>query len=317
MRVLFVSSGNAKTETGLSPIIMAQGKSLEKAGIEINYYGIKGTGLTGYLKAVPSLRKAILKGNYDLVHVHYGLSAFAVGLTFSGVPIVTSLMGSDVLAGGWLKKANKFFARFFWDTVIVKSEDMKLKSELTGAKVVPNGVDLERFIPMDRSLAKQKMGWNPGKMHLLFGSNPARPEKNFKLFKAALNLINKGGNIEYHPLQGFSHEEIPILLNASDVVVLSSKWEGSPNVIKESMACNCTIVSTLVGDVPWLFEGSPKGCFGSSLNLQEFKNALEEAISFRAIDGEAAGRNRIEDLALGEKAVANHIIEVYKQTKSK
>lgn len=317
MRVLFVSSGNAKTETGLSPIIMAQGKSLEKEGIDIRYFGIKGNGIIGYLKAIPSLRKTILEGGYDLVHVHYGLSAFAVSLTFSGVPIVASLMGSDVLAGGWLRKANKFFARFFWDAIIVKSKDMKRKSELIGARVVPNGVDTERFIPMNSALAKQKMGWNQNKMHILFGSNPARPEKNFKLFKAALDLINEDGNIEYHPLHGFSHEEIPLVLNASDVVVLSSKWEGSPNVIKESMACNCTVVSTLVGDVPWLFESKPKGCFGSSLKLQDFQNVLENAISFKVNGNQASGRKRIEALALGEEAVARRIIEIYQQTKSK
>lgn len=313
MRVLFISSGNAKTETGLSPIIMAQGQSLEKQGINVSYYGIKGNGIKGYLRAVPDIRKKIRKGGFDVVHVHYGLSAFAVGLALSGVPIITSLMGSDVLEGGWLKLANKLFTRFFWNKVIVKSEDMKIKSGLRRAIVVPNGVDMNRFSPKNSDEAKAAMDWDTNKRHILFGSNPNRPEKNFTLFKSAFELLSNSSDLQFHPLKGYTHDEIPTLLNAADVVVLSSKWEGSPNVIKEAMSCNRTCVSTSVGDVPFLFGDDTKGCFISSLEIGDFSFSMQLALQFVEAQETPGGRQRIEALGLGEEQVAKRIIEIYKQ----
>jgi len=50
------------------------------------------------------------------------------------------------------------------------------------------------------------------------------------------------------------HEDIPLYLCASDVLISTSKWEGSLNIIKEAMACNLPIVTTDVGDVRWLLE---------------------------------------------------------------
>jgi teichuronic acid biosynthesis glycosyltransferase TuaC len=50
------------------------------------------------------------------------------------------------------------------------------------------------------------------------------------------------------------------LLNAADLLLLTSLTEGSPQVIKEAMACNCPIVATDVGDIREII-GYTDGCY--------------------------------------------------------
>ncbi|MFW5983504.1 MAG: glycosyltransferase, partial [bacterium] len=88
--------------------------------------------------------------------------------------------------------------------------------------------------------------------------------------------------------------------------------EGSPNVIKEAMACNKPIVSTNVGDVEWLF-GNTEGCYLSDFNPENFAKQLEKAICFSETKGETKGRDRIIELKLDASSVAKKITEVYRE----
>lgn len=311
MKILFVSSGNAKTETGLSPIVVAQGESLKEIGIEVHYYGIKGQGIKGYLKAVKPLKNHIQQGGFDLVHVHYSLSAYAVSLARAGKPIVVSLMGSDVLEKGWKKKVTAYFHKNVWSRTIVKSQDMADQSGLKDVIVQPNGVDFNRFCPLNAKDCRAELNWSEKKTHILFGSNPDRFEKNYALFEQARANIESKGSIEVHALVGYSHKEIPTVINAAHITALSSKWEGSPNFIKESMACNTLTVSTLVGDVEWLFGNETKGCFGSSLSPEEYTNALKRALESNSKSEHSEGRQRLEQLELGHLQVARNLESIY------
>ena len=102
MTILFISSGNSGK---ISPIVKAQADSLIKKGVAIDFFLIKGKGLTGYLKSIFILRKFIKKNNYDLYHAHYSLSAFVA--TLAGCkPLVVSLMGSDVKKDNLMATSN-------------------------------------------------------------------------------------------------------------------------------------------------------------------------------------------------------------------
>ena len=78
MKVLFVSSGNS--DIGISPLIKAQGDSLESLGIKVDYFLINGKGLVGYLKNIPRLKSILKKYNYDIVHAHFSLSGMVASL---------------------------------------------------------------------------------------------------------------------------------------------------------------------------------------------------------------------------------------------
>ena len=101
-------------------------------------------------------------------------------------------------------------------------------------------------------------------------------------------------------------------MNASDIVVLTSLREGSPNVIKEAMACNCPVVATDVGDIAWLFGNEP-GHFLSGFDPQDVATKLNMALEFSEEYGRTSGRNRIIELGLDSESVARRIVGVYEE----
>jgi teichuronic acid biosynthesis glycosyltransferase TuaC len=93
---------------------------------------------------------------------------------------------------------------------------------------------------------------------------------------------------------------------------VTSFSEGSPLVIKEAMACNCTIVSTNVGDVEWVL-GDTEGCYIAVFDAKDVAKKLKLAIEFREEHQYTNGRNRITELGLDSETIAGRIMEVYKK----
>lgn len=296
---------------GISPIIKNQGGSLAKLeqNIVVDYYSIKGKGIIGYLKNIPSIRRKIKTKNYNIVHAHYSLSAIIASLA-GAKPLIVSLMGSDVKAKKWFKFILWFFYKYFWSRTIVKSVDMKKSLGFKHVTILPNGVDMEIFKPMNISICQQELGWDINKTHLLFAANPDRYEKNYSLALKAIELLDNNA-VELHYFNNIPNYQIPVYLNAANVVILTSLWEGSPNVIKEAMACNRPIVSTNVGDIEWLF-GNENGYFltpfDSVLTSQIIKKAIDYSIEFKNADG----RIRLINLGLSAELIAEELKTIYK-----
>jgi glycosyltransferase involved in cell wall biosynthesis len=189
-------------------------------------------------------------------------------------------MGSDAQMKGWKKKLTLYFNDKYWNYTIVKSEEMAKVLGLKNFIVIPNGVDLESIKPNSS---------NPDNVikKVLFAANPERESKGYPLAKAAFKLLNDD-SIELEVKFNVAHQEIIQSINACDVVLLTSKWEGSPNIIKEAMACNRPIVATKVGDVPWLLAGVD-GCYLVDQDEQQVANAIQESLKIK----QSQGRNKI------------------------
>lgn len=309
MKVLFVSSGNSKY--GISPIVKNQGESLSALGIDVHFFTIQGKGLRGYSKNVLPLRKYISKQTFDVIHAHYSLSALVA--TMAGCrPLVVSLMGSDIRLGFLIKTAIKICSLLIWDDLIVKSQDMADNLGIDKSKIIPNGVNTSLLKPIDKKTAIKILGWDERKKHILFAADPSRPEKNFELLKKAYDQLYIKEHIEIHVLKNISHQDIPNYMNAADVVVLTSLWEGSPNVVKEAMACNRPVVATAVGDIAWLFGNRP-GHFLTTFDEEDVSNKLRMAMEFAEKVGQTNGRTRIIELGLDSASVAKRIAQVYHQ----
>ena len=301
MKVLFVSSGNSKL--GISPIIKNQGDSLHKAGIDISYYLIKGKGFLGYLKNIKPLRKFIKQNKVDIVHAHYSDSAFVASLA-GAKPLIVSLMGDDI-QGSYLSKIFiKIFYKISWKKIIVKSARMYNHLGLTNASVIPNGVNVEMFSSIDKISCQKQLGWDYNKKHILFAANSSRPEKNYTLAKKAFSILNKK-NIELHSLINVSPKQMPLWMNSADVVLLVSLREGSPNVIKEAMACNIPIVSTDVGDVKEVI-GNTKGCYLTSFDPKDIADKINIVL-----DRGKRTRGKENLKHLESSVIAKKIINIY------
>lgn len=316
MRVLFIASGN---HGAISPVVGNQAEALKSEGVEIEWYLLKGKGIKGYLKNVSPLRKYLNEHKYDAIHAHYSLSAFVASLA-GAKPLVVSLMGSDVKAAGWYKFIIRLFAAFGgWKSIIVKSSDMYRSLGIKRAIIIPNGVNMERFKPMDKTECQLRLGWTNNKLqtintnrHILFPANASRPEKDYELAKAAVQIINHKlqttNHVVLHAFENTPNEETPYWYNAADVVLMTSKWEGSPNAIKEAMACSRPIAATNVGDIAERTSGV-EGCLvAQSREPQELASLLQKALAFT----ETKGREKLFADGLDRHEINQKLISVYK-----
>lgn len=329
LKVLFIASGN---HGAVSPVVGNQAEALRAEGVEIEWYLLKGKGFKGYLRNVRPLRKYLNEHKYDAIHAHYSLSAFAASLA-GATPLVVSLMGSDVKAAGWYKFVIRLFAWIFrWKAIIVKSNDMYRDLGIKRAIVIPNGVNLDRFQPMDKEACRKRIGWETEcpdssdidaahldnrKVHILFPANAARPEKDYPLAEAAVETTNHKlqttNHVVLHAFENTPNEETPYWYNAADVVLMTSKWEGSPNAIKEAMACSRPIVATNVGDIAERMSGV-EGCYVAGVGELESERVRELAEDLiRALDyTETKGREKIIADGLDVREINQRLIEVYR-----
>jgi N-acetyl sugar amidotransferase len=305
MKILFVRSNN----TGIDAISSRQGLSLHKKGVQIVYYDIKGKGILGYLKNLIPLIRFIRHEKPNIIHAHYSLSGILVTLTLTKIPIIVSLMGSDVLAANKIFiTLIKIFSKYIWSHTIVKSEEIYSKLKLKKCTIIPNGVDFESFTEIPKKIAQSRLDWDIEKQHILFSSNAKRPEKNFQLAKEALEKLKPfKPNIALHYLDNLNQDEIALHYNAADVLLLTSLYEGSPNVIKEAMSCNCPIVSTKVGDVSIVTKNT-ENVILTKFNSTDICEALLKILNSNK---RTNGRENIKPL--NSELIADKIINVYRK----
>lgn len=318
MKVLFVSSGNAKD--GISPIIKRQGLSVEQRGIDIEYFTVSGKGLINYLRSIAKLKQKLSENRFDIIHAHYALSGWIAVFAKSKEKLIVSFMGSDILGShsGLKSRILKILALFnrllslYCDCSIVKS--LQLKSKILRQNkclVIPNGVDIEDFKPESKWNARTKLGIDKDCKAIIFVANPNRKVKNVELAIAACERLNTE-NAKLFIIYDKSTPELNLYYNAADVLILTSLFEGSPNVIKEAMACNCPIVSTDVGDVRWLM-GGVEGYYISSFDSFDFSDKIHLALEFVATKGRTQGRQRLIDFGLDSESIAKRIVELYRE----
>jgi teichuronic acid biosynthesis glycosyltransferase TuaC len=312
VKVLFVSSGN---KTGKPrDVVNNQGNALKKAGLDLDFFCVRGGGLRGYLSALPALRTRLKTNPSEIVHAHYSLCGFLA--YFAGArPLIVSLMGSEAYGGGAVRLITRIFARFFWSYVVVKTREMQERPGLKNAVIIPNGVDLSVFFQRDKEEAMAKTFPDSKQINILFVADPGRAEKNFGLAHEAVRMLNDG-DVLLRPVFNIPNIDLPWFYSAADAVLLTSVWEGSPNVIKEAMACGCPIVSTDVGDVGWVI-GSTEGTYLASQNASDISMKLREAIQYSQTTGRTKGSERIKELGLDSESISQAICSLYEEVSHK
>jgi teichuronic acid biosynthesis glycosyltransferase TuaC len=319
MNVLIVSSGNRKN--GISPIVKAQGESLRKKGINIDFFTITQRGFIGYLKACFILRNHLRANKFDIIHSHYGLCGIVALIAKKREKLVVSFMGDDIigtnLKNGSVTRAsliiasiNRYLSKKYYDHSITKSEEMLNRIKHENVSLIPNGVDLELFHPEDKSISREKLLIDLKIKLIVFASDPLRTEKNFSLAENAVEYLSDP-SITLKVIHDQNPETMPDWYNSADLLILTSFHEGSPNVIKEAMACNCPIVTTEVGDVKWVI-GETKGCYVTSYDAEKISEKIKAIFELTGKNERTNGRERILHLGLDSGSIADKIISVYK-----
>ena len=242
----------------------------------------------------------------------------------TGLPTVVSFCGVDLLGadyGSWWYRqrarigvgASQRASRRA-DAIIVKSRNLRdgLPADIDSSRVfiVPNGISLERFRPMDREESRARLGWAEGTFHVLFSTaNRHSTKKRYRLAEAAVRELGRQGvRAELHGLSNVPHEQVPVWINAADVLLFTSRSdEGSPNLVKECLACNLPVVSVDAGDVAERIEGI-EGCYLVGADPIALANALERVhTGSRVVEARAS----MADLSL--EAVARRVLTVYRR----
>lgn len=212
-------------------------------------------GRADYLRALPRVRRRARTGGYDLVHVHYGLAALAARYT-GPVPRVLTLHGSDVQVP-WQRRMTRLGWGGTAARIYVSRRLARAAGEPDGL-VVPGGVDLDLFTPVDRASARARLGIPDGGPHgdpvALFGGRTGQPAKGYDLFRATLDELRARGVPVAELLIAaprVDRARVPLKFAAADVLLFTSRagHEGSPTVVKEAVAMGLPVVSTDVGDV--------------------------------------------------------------------
>lgn len=323
MRILIVCSYKPQMSEGCVPFIREQVEALRTQGCECEYYHIKGKGLLGYLREISGLRKKIREWKPDVIHAHYGLSCLVANLATRRVPVVSTYHGSDINVSS-VRRFSQIAIRLSAWNIFVSKRNIALVGAVEGKKcsLIPCGINLP--IPR-RELQNQKVEqltlnqWvetimPKGKKHVLFAGAFDNAVKDPELAMAAVAAVNSeklrdsSDELELIELKGYTRNQVNALMYNCDAFLMTSKTEGSPQVVKEAMACGCPIVSVDVGDVAERTEGVD-GCFVvKSREPREIAAAIEKALVFK---GRTNGRDKIIEYGLTNELVAKQIIEIY------
>ena len=292
----------------ISPFITEQVNSLKSLGVEVEYFLVDQKGIFGYLKKRQDLLKKIKAYKPELIHAHYGLSGLLANLQ-KKVPVVTTYHGSDI-NNTLVFPLSRICMMLSVYNIFVSAKNQKKSGIKKNNSIIPCGVDLNLFVPMKKEEAKNKIKLDKNKKYVLFAGAFQNEVKNSKL---AIEAVSMFPDVELLELNGYTREQVAILMNAVDVALMTSFTEGSPQFIKEAMACNCPIVSVQVGDVPEVI-ANLEGCYISTYDPKDVAGKLNLAIDFAK---RTDGRKRIIELKLDTENVAKRILGIYKNIVTK
>ena len=315
MRVLEVSRYKKNFADHQLPFVTEQGEAIRALGHEVDYFLVRGN----YVKAVGALKAKIREFKPDVVHAHFGLSAITAELQ-SLVPVVTTFHNGEThnwhvnLMSSLMSLRAKhviYVAQHIYDMVYFNAKKYS---------IIPCGVPMDQCVEMDREEARKQLNWDTKKKYILFGGAFDNLRKNYPLLKEAVERV--GGDIEIIEMRGLTREQCVLRMNACDVFALPTKNEGSPQALKEAMACNCPIVATdvadikhLLGDLPGHYvlpnkKGNAAWWVGDENSAEELAELLKKALAF---SGRTEGRKRIEELGYTNELVAKQIVRIYEE----
>jgi len=262
MRVLMITTEFPCPESPGGGIFVARrAEALRRQGVEIDVLAFRSrANPLAHVRAWRRMRAMLAAQRYDLIHAQFGHSALPARGQ-SRLPVVVTFRGEELQGiagpdGRWTWKGHVLVGlsqllAFLVDEVIVVSERMQRRLLRRCDHVIPSGLDLDRFVPLPRDEARRRLGWPLEPPVVLFAAQDVhKPIKRYSLARAAYDLAARSvPGAELRVATGLAPNDVPLWLAAADVLLMTSVQEGSPNVVKEALACNLPVVSVDIGDV--------------------------------------------------------------------
>ena len=302
--------------------------SLRKQGIHVDVFftDAKRT-RAAYLAELPALLRQIRSQEYYILHAQHTYCVFQLSLLRPWLrrrpALVFTIHEAEAFCTADQRDAQADFLKQFvyvkrlkrWaleavDRVV--SVERRL-SQIIGYQgsyeTIAPGVDVNLFSPMDMTESRKILSLPEEKPIVFFPASPRERDfqKNYKLFqqsqaywKSPVHVLTAGA---------IPHEQMPLYMNAANVIVQTSRYEASPMVVKEAMACNRPMVSTDVGDVREFFGDLP-GYFLCAHDPQDVADKIERALQFGK---PTRGRARVFELKLSLEQTAQKYLALYEQ----
>jgi glycosyltransferase involved in cell wall biosynthesis len=301
-------------------------EALRRLGVEMDVW-ISDAALDGksaYIRHLPSLWRLLRREPFDVLHCEHTWSMLQLAAVRprKAPPSVFTIHEAEALHEGGSQEAEGLLRRLVYrkglklralraaDRVVCVNPELPPAVGFHGRfDVIRPGVDLDRFRPIDRVEARSRLNLAQDVPIAFFPANPSRRlQKGTPLYEEARELLGPG----VHWLVGgeIPFDDMPLYINAADVIVQTSRFEASPMVAKEALACNRPLVSTDVGDVRELFGQTP-GVFLTTQEARDVAAKIELALA-AGLDG-LNGRARVIELGLGLDDVARRYLELYEE----
>jgi glycosyltransferase involved in cell wall biosynthesis len=263
------------------------------------------------------VRKALRAGRFDLVHAHYAYTGWTARLATT-LPLVVSYMGNDVVGrnddaarglrvGRFLHVASCNALTAVSVLAIAKSANLAAELRTARKAIIPNGVDLSVFRPME--VDREALGLDVSRRTILFAGRVTDLRKRHELARRVVEIARESvPGLELVAIERRPHEDVARFLNAASCLLITSRFEGSPNIVKEALACNTPVVATDVGDVRERVDGV-RNCRIASDDPRALAAALVDVLR----DGGRADNGREAVAALDSAVIARQILDLYRR----
>ncbi len=322
MKVLIITSEWPNESRPFAvPFLVREIEYIKKLGVNVDVFSFKGRKkLYNYFLSWRKVRRIINNKKYDLIHVHWGYNAIlAIPVK---VPIIITYRGDDLNGITYINGIANYFKSFaliycskmmsyFASTIILVTDTFKVKlNKKIPSYIIPSGIDLNIFKPINKNFCREKINLSLDKKIILFPANKTDEVKNYNLALEVFSIVkNTINNVDLITIpMNTDMEKIPYYMNSADCILFTSLQEGSPNVIKEALACNIPVVSTNVGDVESRLKNI-EGC----IVCNNYDSEIIATSVIKTLDhyNKVNGRKNIEQLGIDK--TANKIVSIYKQ----
>jgi glycosyltransferase involved in cell wall biosynthesis len=296
MRALIVTGMYPSAQRPASgSFVRDQVEALRRTGeVDLEVFAFAPGGAGAWVNATAAVRRRYRRDRFDIVHAHFGLSAWP-GLAVPAGARAVTLHGTDLAHPR--SRAITLAALRFYDLVAAVSDPLAhtVPSWAVGGEtaVLPCGVDMNAFTPIPRTEARAALGLRPDGPHLLFPADPRRAEKRYD------RALEVAGYMPLLALGGVDPADVPLWVNAANAVLVPSEREGFGLAVLEALACNVPVLATPTGIAPTVLDGLA-GAHCSEFDAGRWRTALEPHLA--AADPRIEGRERADQYSADRMA---------------